>query len=164
MTQTKIIRVSSIISPDMMGSDWKEKVFEKITTEWTGKCTKEHGYILNISKIEKVVDQTIMRIGGKIRFTLDVWAEILKPEFGKQMEVEIDMITPHGLFCRFKMLRMLLPIGNCNGYILRQDFSSNCLVHPSTQQTIRKGGKIKVVVENVRYENDLYSCIVSLMA
>jgi hypothetical protein len=104
-----------------------------------------------------------MRIGGKIRFIIDIWAEILKPEIGKKMEVEVDMVTPHGLFCRFKMLRMLLPIGNCTGFNLRQDFSNNSIHNPLTQQTIRKGDTIQVQVKNVRYENDLYSCIVSLL-
>ena len=162
-TPRKMIRTSIIISPEMMGKDWKAHLFEKLNKELVGKCTQEYGYILKVDKIQRVVDQSIMRTGGKIRFTIDFWGETLKPEIGKQLDVGIDMITPHGLFCRFKMLRMLLPLNNCAGYILRQDFSSSCLVNNLKNHVIRKGETIQVKIENVRFENELYSCIVSLL-
>lgn len=158
-----LIRTSIIVPPQMMGKDWKEKLFEKISKEIIGKCTQEHGYILAVHKIVNILDQTIMRTGGKIRFTVDFEGEILKPLLGDTLEVEVDMITPHGLFCRFKMLRMLLPLNNCGDYLFRQDFSCSTLYHHQTQQIVKKGDKIKVKVENVRFENDLYSCIVSLL-
>lgn len=163
MTKTSIIRLSYIVSPDLMGKQWKAKLFEKMSQDITGKCTQENGYILALLRLDKVVDQTIMRTGGKVRFTVDMEASVLKPNVGEELEAEIDMITPHGLFCRHKMLRMLLPLSNCPDFILRQDFSSTNLYNPHQNKSFRKGDTIHVKVENVRFENDLYTCIVSLV-
>lgn len=163
MIQKKIIRLSVIVSPDIMGKDWKTKMNEALGKQFEGKCTKEYGYLIKINEISRLLEQVIMRTGGGIRCLVDVWAETLKPEVGDEIEATIDLITPHGVFCRFRELRMLLPLKNCGSFSIRQDFSSSSLVDQETKKTIKKHDVIRVQVQDVRFENDRYTCLVSLV-
>jgi hypothetical protein len=93
-------------------------------------------------------------------FFVEVIAKCILPKIGDCMEVGIDMIFNHGVFCHHQMLRMMMPSSKCS-IPIRQEFSTNSLYDPSSKRIIRKGDVITVKVEDVRFENDLYSCIVS---
>ena len=163
IVEQKQIQASVILAPDKMSREWRQHLNEGVSKHLLGKCSRDHGYILDIVKINKILDQQIMRLDGNVRFQVEVEALSLLPKVGDTTEAVVEMIFPHGIFCCFKKLRMMLPLTKCNGYHLRQDFSMISLVHPTTKHVIRKGDTIHVVIEDVRFENDLYSCIVSLM-
>ena len=136
---------------------------ETLGKQFEGKCTKEYGYLIKIDDISKLLEQVVMRTGGGIRCLVDVWSETLKPTVGAEIDATIDLISPHGIFCRFLKLRMRLPLKNCGSFAIRQDFSSTSLVDPETKKTIKKQDVIRVKVQDVRFENDRYTCLVSLV-
>ena len=158
----KIIRASVLLPPEHMDRSWKTHLHDAVERSFVGKCTAEHGYILKVLGIHKIVDQSITRIDGNIRFNLLIIVRILLPKVGDEINATIEMILPHGIFCFHKMMRMMLPISRCKPFFLRQDFSNLHLHDPTTGRTIRKNDTIKVTVADVRFENHLYSCIVDL--
>lgn len=162
ITQTKRIQASVLLLPDQMSIDWRKHLTEGVEKSLLGKCSFEHGYIIDIHRVAKILDHQIARLDGNVRFQVEIDATVLRPNVGDIVEATVEMIFPHGIFCCYRKLRMMLPLSKCPGFSLRQDFSQISLVNPSTQTTIRKGDTIPILVEDVRFENDLYSCIVSL--
>jgi hypothetical protein len=60
------------------------------------------------------------------------------------------------------MLRMIIPIIKCSPFVIRQDFSNLHLFDPSSGRILRKDDRITVVISDVRFENNFYSCIADL--
>lgn len=153
------IKVKMEMTPDKINQHWQTHLFSQICHKFQGKCTREDGYILHIKKIVKIHDHFIT-IHGMGLFFVEVLAKCILPKIGDYMEVVIDMIFNHGVFCHHQMLRMMMPSSKCS-IPIRQEFSTNSLYDPSSRRIIRKGDVITVRIEDVRFENDLYSCIVS---
>lgn len=161
--QKKVIRTSCLLLPDEITSEWKKNLMDKINKTMAGRCTYEHGYIIKIMSIHRIIDQQITRIDGNLRFYLDVRLVALRPEISKVIDATVEMIFPNGIFCHYRMMRMMLPFSMCPGFSIRHEFSMICATNPSTVQTIRKNDIIRVRIEDIRFENNLYSCIVSLL-
>lgn len=148
--------------PAQIDRHWKTNLFLQICQKFQGKCTRQDGYILHVKKITKIYDQYITRIHGMVLFFVEVLAECLLPKVGDRIDAIVDMIFNHGVFCHHQMLRMMMPLVKCKTFLVRQEFSTNSLYDPSTKKIVRKGDVLQVIIEDVRFENDLYSCIVSL--
>lgn len=153
------IKVKIEMVPENIDCHWQNHLFLQICNKFQGKCTREDGYILHIKKINKIYDQYIT-IHGKILFFVEVLAKCILPKIGDCIDVIIDMIFNHGVFCHHQMLRMMMPSTKCDLQI-RHEFSTNSLYDLRSKRVLRKGDVLTVLIEDVRFENDLYSCIVS---
>jgi len=163
ISQRKIkIRVE--VPPEQVDKNWRTSLFLIICQKFQGRCTRQDGYIVSIKKITHIYDQHIKRNSGVVLFFVGILAECILPKKGDKIEAVVDMIFPHGVFCHHHSLRMMMPIAKCHPYHIRQEFSTKSLYHPHTKKIIRKGDTIRVLIEDVRFENDLYSCIVSISA
>lgn len=150
------------IPPEQVDTNWRSNLFLSVSQKFQGKCTKEDGYIIHIQKITKIYDQYIKRTSGVVMFFLEVLAECILPRVGDSIEAVVDIIFSHGVFCHYHMLRMMMPIVKCPNFHIRPEFSTNSLYNPHTKKIIKNGDTISVVIDDVRFENDLYSCIVSM--
>lgn len=162
LIRKKKINTTLLLSPSEIDGNWRVRLLEKVRSMLSGKCMHEHGYILRVYKIIRILDQHITRIDGNIRFFLTILVSSMKPSVGDEIDATVEMIFPHGIFCFYKMMRMMVPISKCHGFAIRHDFSMTCLHNPSLNITIRKNNIIRVRIDDVRFENDFYSCIVSL--
>lgn len=162
LSQQKEIMTTIVMKPDSMNKNWKLNLFHSVCRDLVGKCTLADGYITSVRKISKIRNQQITRVDGSILFQLNVVADVILPRVGDKSNVIVDIIFPHGVFCYHKMLRMMLPLSKCHGFVLKPEFSMAHLQNPTTKQTIRKGDTIPIIVEDARFENNLYSCLVSL--
>lgn len=160
-TTRRNIHVKIEMTPEQTDAHWRTRLFLHVCQKIKGACTHDDGYIINVRKILRIHDHYISRLNGMVVFSLDAIAECILPKTGDMIDVVVDMIFPHGVFCHHQMLRMMMPATRCGGLIIRQEFSTNSLYNPSTHQSIRKGDVLSVFIEDVRFENDLYSCIVS---
>lgn len=154
------IKVKVEMMPEQINHQWKLYLFSQLCQKYQGKCTRDDGYIVQVKKILKIYDQYVT-IHGKILFFLEILTECILPKIGDCIDVTIDMIFSHGVFCHHKMLRMMMPFVKCKPLQFRQEFSTNSLFHPYTKQIMRKGDVMRVLIDDVRFENDFYSCIVS---
>lgn len=160
--QEKEITTSFIMSPSELDHNWQKNLHAGVSKSLTGKCTFEHGYITNIKRILKILDQQVTRTNGHVQLSLKVLADVLKPQVGDNVDVVVEMIFPHGVFCYHRMVRMMLPLSKCSDFMLKQDFSMSFLSHKTKNIVIRKNETIPVIIDDVRFENNLYTCIVSL--
>lgn len=158
------IKVKIEMTPEQINKNWRVSLFLNICQKFKGKCTKDDGYIFNIKKIIRIYDQCIKRSSGVVLFFVEISAECIVPKIGESLDAIVDMIFPHGVFCHHNMLRMMMPIAKCKNFHIRQEFSTNSLYDPLTKTLVRKGDIIRVLIDDIRYENDLYSCIVSISA
>lgn len=162
MCYRKKIQTTVLMPPSSMGKEWKKNVFDEVCKKMVGTCTQDDGYITSIKKIVSIHDQHITRVNGYVRFRISVIANVILPTVGESIQVVVDMIFPHGVFCYYRMIRVMLPLSKCHGFVLKPEFSMIHLVHTATKITIKKGDTIPVMIDDARYENDLYSCIVEL--
>lgn len=160
--EEKLITTTIFLQPHHMGSSWRAHLEKAINDDMIGKCTVDHGYIIKVLNIHKILDQSITRVDGNIRFQLQLLAQILLPKIGEEFEATIELIFPHGVFCVHKMLRMIIPITRCHPFVIRQDFSNLHLHDPSSGRILRKDDPIRVVISDIRFENNFYSCIADL--
>lgn len=158
----KEIRTTIILKPESMNKDWQQNLYNAVCMTLVGKCTLADGYITAVKKITKIHNQQITRVDGSVRFQLSILSEVILPTVGDEVDVDVDMIFPHGVFCCHRMLRMMMPLSKVHGFVLKPEFSNLYLLNPNTKRTIRKGDTIPVVVEDARYENNLYTCLVAL--
>lgn len=158
------IQLKVEVPPEQVDKNWRSNLFLHVCQKFQGRCTREDGYIVRIQKIERIYDQYIKRTSGVVLFFIGVVAECILPQRGDVIAATVDMIFPHGVFCHHHMLRMMMPITKCKDFHIRQEFSTKSLYNPHTKTIIRKGDTIKVVIEDVRFENDFYSCIVAISA
>lgn len=147
--------------PEQVDENWKSRLFLMLCNKLQGKCSQDHGYITTVRKIIRIHDQYISRINGSIIFVLDILADCILPKVGDYIESSIDMIFPHGVFCRHHMMRMMMPMVKRKHLHVRQEFSTNSLYDPLSKKVFRKGDTLPVVIDDVRFEHDLYTCIVS---
>lgn len=148
--------------PEQVDEHWETRLFLNICQKFQGKCTRQDGYIISVKKILKIQDQHITRTNGHVLFFVQVLTECILPRIGESLEAIVDMIFPHGVFCHHRMLRMMMSMVKCKNFQIRQEFSTNSLYNPQTNKVIHKGDTVQIVIDDVRFENDLYSCIVSI--
>jgi DNA-directed RNA polymerase subunit E'/Rpb7 len=158
----KEISTTVILAPESMNKDWQLNLFHAVCRNLVGKCTLADGYITSVLRITKIHNQQIARVDGSIRFHINVLSDVILPKVGDIVDVDVDMIFPHGVFCCHRTLRMMMPLSKCHGFVLKPEFSNLYLLHPTSKHTIRKGDTIPVIVDDARFESNLYSCLVSL--
>lgn len=156
------MKIKIEMRPDQVDHNWRTHLFLNVCQKFQGSCTRQDGYIISVKKIVKIFDQCIKRTSGVVLFFIEILAECILPKTGDQLEAIVDMIFPHGVFCHHHMLRMMMPINKCHNFHIRQEFSTKSLFNPHTKTVIRKGDIIHVTIDDVRFENDFYSCIVSI--
>lgn len=156
------IKLKVEVAPEHVGADWRAHLFGTACLRTQGRCSREHGYITRIHRITKLHDHFISRTNGTVIFLIEVLASCILPRVGDRLDAVVDMIFPHGVFCHYDVLRMMMPLGGHNNLRVRNDFSTNVLHDPRTNTITRKGDTLPVIVDDVRFENDLYSCIVKL--
>lgn len=149
------------LKPCQLDQDWKTHLYHTICLKHQNKCTRQDGYIIHILHISNINDQYITRTNGHVMFVVNIQADCILPKIGDELDAVVDMIFPHGVFCHHQMLRMMMP--KCKQLQIRQEFSTNSLFHVHSKKVIRKGDIIRVVIDDVRFENDLYSCIVKMI-
>jgi len=163
MMSSSIIRTVCILPPREIGPDWKKNLEAALGQSMLGSCTVEHGYIISIRRVVRIVDQMITRLDGNVKFFLDVEAVVLRPSIGQEVDAFIEMIFPHGVFCSFKMLRMMIPLSMCAGFEISRTFTESCLMRRKENLILRKGDKVRVKIQDVRFENNQYTCLASLI-
>lgn len=156
------IKIKVEVLPEQVDKNWRNNLFLNVCQKFQGRCTREDGYIISIKKITHIFDQYIKRTSGVVLFFVEVLTECILPKKEDTIEAIVDMIFPHGVFCHHHTLRMMMPISKCKNYYIRQEFSTKSLFNPETKKIIRKGDTINVTIDDVRFENEFYSCIVSI--
>lgn len=140
-----------------------EEQFQKGPT-----CTMKDGYIKS-RKILSLSSNVISKIHNKLSFTVIYVAEIIKPEKNMKLESIVNNIFPSGVLLEYEKIKIFIPLSNVtkNNYIInknilekKSDGSDGSV--DSSDNHIKIGDKIKVVIQDVRFENKNFICVASM--
>ena len=142
------------LEPKFLDSNIMNHLLKRCSELSVGECTKEHGHILAVNQIVKVLgnEDTI--------FTVQFEAETLKPKVGDILSGKICMIYRDGIFVQVsEKQKMLIPAISIKGYTY--DDSSH--TYSSGKKKITEGDNIEAIVTASQYSKQNFSCIGSLV-
>jgi DNA-directed RNA polymerase subunit E'/Rpb7 len=123
-------------------------------------CTKQHGYIIDVVKVLKIIDNRISAANSDIVFTVKYEAKILKPFVGKEIEGIVCIIFNKGTFINVEnKLKILVTSESLKGYT----FDSSKNIYINGEDTIEKEDKLKVRITGVMYSKSKFSCFGELI-
>ena len=149
---TVIITRRIYLEPHFLDQDIMKHLLAKIVKITDTECTKEHGHILSVKSLIKVVniEDTI--------FIVDFEAEILKPTIGDKLSGIVCMLYRDGIFLQISdKQKMLIPSPSLSvkGYVydeIKQMYSNE-------NKKIKEGDKIDANVTASQYNKKKFSCI-----
>ena len=146
-----------------LNKDIKDVILDKIRENTKDECSKEFGYILNINKIVKIVDNYISNVNCENVFIVLFEAEVLKPENGKTFSGVVCMIFNGGIFLNIKnKQKILIPLMSLTKYTFDQ--TNKCFKSKTEKDKIIKEGSIlDVVITGTKYSKKTFSCFGNLI-
>lgn len=169
-SETKIISIQTSLSPENMNKNYMSHLYRNIDKDYAHKCHLEHGLILNILRIDKIVSHYITDMIPNASFILNVCIQTYQPKIGHVLNISVDKILHHGLFCNiFSKIRIFIPFSYIPQYVYTKDFTSSYLELVDKKssvipKTIRKDDIIPVILKEVRYEKDSYNCLAEIVS
>lgn len=148
---TSIININKTIQfiPNPMDNSetyWLSLFREK----YNSTCNKKYGYILDILKINKVLNSTISIYNGNLILTCEIQIVNLLPEIHKSIEGIIQKIYKEGIFLLCKnCMKIFIPIENLKP---PKDIKVNDF-KPKINE------KIIVEIVDIRFSKGKYDCI-----
>ena len=146
----KIILESKYINKDI------KKNILNILKKLKEECTEKYGYIIDIIKIIKIIDNKILDNTGDILITVKFSAKILKPKIDIELNAKINMVFNHGIFCEYIHLPILIP------YTKLKDFEYQDKKFIKGDKILKIGDDINVKLTDIRYHKKKFNCIASL--
>ena len=153
MATTKVIDLSVELPPQYMVKQIKKFVLSFAKEKYEGTCSREHGYIVSIVKYMKTISTYLNDNTNNIMFISSFKVLCLKPEVRNKLSCVVDMLFRHGIFAQINNLKILVPASTL------EDFTFNKDVFSKKKINIRKGDTINIIITEIKYEKQNYSCI-----
>lgn len=157
MSSLQIIRRRVCLESEFLNPNYKEHLFKKIKETSDNACTEMDGYLLNITRIIKIVENKITSNSENV-FVVEFEAETLLPTKGKEFEGIAFMIFHSGIFVNIKgKLKVLIPLNELEDYTY--DSSKNIFILKDDNENIlKKDMTVKISIVDMRYLNKQFSC------
>ena len=147
---TVIISRRIYLEPQFLDENIMSHLFSKIVQITAKECTKDHGHILSVNRLVKVVnnEDTI--------FTVQFEAETLKPTVGDKLSGNVCMLYKDGIFVQVsEKQKMLIPSLSIKGYV----YDETTHTYSNGKKKIKEGDKIHAIVTASQYSKQNFSCI-----
>lgn len=138
------------LEPEFLDENLMEHLLAKIVKVTDKECTKDHGHILSINRLVKVInnEDTI--------FTVEFEAETLKPTVGDKLFGNVCMLYKDGIFVQVsEKQKMLIPSLSIKEYV----YDEITHTYSNGKRKIKEGDKIHTVVTASQYNKQNFSCI-----
>jgi len=148
------------IDHEYLNKNISDAILQKIREITKDECTKEFGYILNVIKIVKIIDNYISPVNCENIFIVLFEVETLKPENGKIFSGEVCMIFNGGIFLNVKnKQKILIPSTALSKYTF--DLANKCF--KIGKDIIKEGTVLDIVVTGTKYSKKSFSCFGNLI-
>jgi DNA-directed RNA polymerase subunit E'/Rpb7 len=146
------IETSIGVEPELLTKDLENNLFEKIKTLYKNNCSQEYGYILDIIKIERILDNYISSADSQLLIKLIFQAETLLPQIGNIYEGKVSMLRENaGIFVdianKFKILIS-------KDQLKKYKFDNNEMCFVYKDKKIQYADNIRVKILRLRYDAD----------
>jgi DNA-directed RNA polymerase subunit E'/Rpb7 len=155
--ESKNINRRICLDPKFLDNQYIIHLTKKLEISTKDECSLEHGYILKVNSIVKILNDCVSPGTSDIVFSVVFNANVLKPKIGSQFIGRVCMIFPPGLLVSVQeRLKVLIPVSNLNGY----DFVESSGCFKKNSEEIREGDilKIEITGSDYRSEKKDFSC------
>jgi DNA-directed RNA polymerase subunit E'/Rpb7 len=151
------------LHPSLLGHGIKGHLLSKARSSYNGECSKDHGYMLEVDKIVRILDNNVTSANSDAMFTVEFQVQVLKPQKGKTYKGAICMVTSSGLFVNVdEKLKVLIPRSELG------DYTFQCITvdEGATKENIFSFGDIRlkigvsvmITITNMQYSGGKFSC------
>lgn len=148
-TQTIVLRPCQL-------ENMEENIY-KLVRKQISHCTKQDGYILEISENISYTPLRISVTTGNVFYTVSYSFQTLLPQEKHIYPSTIDVIFKEGIFTKFHSIRILIPASSLVNWSYNKH--ENCFVNDHTNQTIKQKSIICTRITSIRYDEHAYLCI-----
>lgn len=135
-------------------------LFNKLKDLAKNDCSKEYGYIIEVKRIKKILDNYISNVNSELIFIVLFEAETIKPIVNSIFEDEVYLALKGGIFFEIKnKFKVLIPPSSLIDYT----FNPETKEYFKGSQTIKKGSKCRLKITGVRYMNKNFDCFGELL-
>ena len=160
MSSNIIIQKRICLEPEFLNTNLKKNIFDKLKKTTNNECSKEFGYILNIVKLIKIVDNYVSNASSEIVFEVMFEIETLKPEIDKVFTGEVCMIFGGGIFLNIKnKIKVLIPLTSIKDY----KFIQSEKILRKCEDEIKQGDILNVKITGIKYSKKNYNCFGELV-
>lgn len=157
--ETLSLRRRIPLAPKYFNSNIKTHIYNKLKNSLDNKCTHASGYVVSVDPNIQITESTI-NIHGQGLFEVLYNIKTLKPKAGQILDGIVCMNIHEGvLIMVHDKMKVLIPPERLGKY----EFDEDREVYTYKKKTIEKGDSVSVKIELVRYENNAYKCIGSLV-
>ena len=153
----EIIQLPISLPPDKMDKDFKMHMLHSIRSKYESTCIQKYGYVLKVIEISRICSSSIASLVPNATFGVKVRMLTFFPKIGMHFKITIDLIVSHGIFIQRNKIRIIVPLVSMEGWTLQKDFSGQHLVSGTSR--LRKGDIVDIILTEIRFEKDGFSCI-----
>ena len=145
------------IHPSCLSHKLKDHIFTEISNQLLNNCTIEHGHILKILELKKIIDNKIENSISAIVVTVVFLVEVYKPVSEAIENAKVMAIYKDGILANInEVQKVLIPATTySNSYSLE----NNKLKSLQGSNYISQGDTIKIKIKALRYSDHSFSCI-----
>jgi DNA-directed RNA polymerase subunit E'/Rpb7 len=152
-----ILKQRLVIGNDCLDDSLNKHILAKLREVSENECSKDHGYVLKVNKLLKIVDNYISNVNSELIFIVEYDADVVKPQINDIFEDDIFLILRNGIFFNIKnKFKVLIPPDALSDYTFDSDNKS--YTHKDHATVLRSGMRCRVQITGVRYMNRKYDC------
>lgn len=160
MTSILNIQKRICVNPEFLDKNLNSSLFKYIKESIPNECDKEFGYVINIIKLVRIIDNYISNNNCELIFEVEILSEMLKPEINKIFSDKVCMIFSGGIFIdvcgKFKVL---IPFSSLNKFTFDGSNKSFNL----DKLCVKEGDIVNVKITGIKYAKQNFSCFGELV-
>jgi DNA-directed RNA polymerase subunit E'/Rpb7 len=136
----------------------RENILLELREMYTGKCTKAHGYFIDVISLERIVGNVITTATCSNIFDVIFKCKTLLPKIGMKLPCEVCMVMEDGIFVEYdSFLNVLIPKRN----LLQSKYAYDIDIDSYTRgdEVINRGSEIIVEIVDLKYDDCKFDCI-----
>jgi len=147
-----------LIAPKYLDANIETHIYRQLEKILKGKSTQEHGYIVDIDREIKILDNSI-NSDASVLYQVEFKVNTLKPRKGHILEGVVIMVFENGIFVEvLNEVKVLVPLEKIGKY----KYVSEKKIFKYKKKTISVGDIIRVKLDLIQYEGKTFSCIAFL--
>jgi DNA-directed RNA polymerase subunit E'/Rpb7 len=155
--ETVNIKRRICINPEFLGKEIHSDIFKFIKENTKDECTKENGYIIEVHKLKRIIENYISGNNGELIFEVDVLVERIKPEINKVFSDKVCMVFNQGIFVDVSgKFKILIPLSSLKDFEF--DPSNKIFKNSKTEIVIKEGDVISVKVTGIKFVKNNFKC------
>lgn len=153
--EEQLITKRIVLDDQFLDKNINNHILSKLKELAINDCSKEYGYIIDVKRIKKILDNYISNVNSELIFIVLFEAETIKPQIGSIFEDEVYLALKGGIFFEIKnKFKVLIPPSSLSEYSFSQDTKE----YVKGLCKIGKGTRCRIKITGVRYMNKNFDC------